>query len=162
METMVESAPLSLTKDKLGRFIPGVPTNPAGKPKGTLNRVTIEVREMSRKLISSPYYVKKLRQRINAGEANHMEPILWYYAYGKPVDRVEQVDGNGNTISPFLALVQIVQAAGLTSRDGAERFLSPPAEDSQDEIDMGAEPEPERAPAAEPGARNGNGTRKRP
>ena len=135
------------------RFKPGQITNPNGRPRGTLNRVTVEVREVAHKLISSPHYVKTLMRRINAGEANHMEPILWYYAYGKPVERVESVDGNGNTVSPFLMLVQLVQAAGLTSRDGAERFLA----SAEQPVIEAEEPE-----STEPEPHDGHSNGKRP
>jgi len=72
-----------------GSFRPGVSGNPNGKKRGTANRVTIEAREAAALIVDDPAYRESLRARVIAGQAPHMEPLLWTYAKGRPVDRVE-------------------------------------------------------------------------
>jgi hypothetical protein len=60
-----------------------------GRPKGSLNRTTLEVREFARHLIEDPEYQASLRHRMIAGKAPQMEMVLFHYAYGKPVERHE-------------------------------------------------------------------------
>ena len=70
-------------------FKPGVSGNPHGRRPGTQNRRTIEVREVCSRLVEDPIYLESLRRRMIAGTAGAMEPLMWFYAKGKPVDRVE-------------------------------------------------------------------------
>src|SRR5687767_13956478 len=72
-----------------GSFKPGVSGNPAGKPPGTPNRTTAQAREMAALIVDDPEYRSSLRARVIAGQAPHMEPLLWAYAKGKPADRIE-------------------------------------------------------------------------
>jgi hypothetical protein len=72
-----------------GSFKKGVSGNAAGKPKGTPNRATAQAREMAALIVDDPEYRANLRLRMIAGTAANMEPLLWAYAKGKPVDRVE-------------------------------------------------------------------------
>ncbi len=61
-----------------------------GRPKGSQNRVTKEVREMTRALVDDPEYQETLRNRLLTGDLPAgMETMIWYYAFGKPKDRVE-------------------------------------------------------------------------
>ena len=70
-------------------FVKGQPARPGpGRPKGAPNKTTKEARELARKFASDPVYQKRLLERLRAGKAGSMEPILWYYAYGKPKDSV--------------------------------------------------------------------------
>ena len=48
-----------------------------------------EIKIMARAFLGQPDYRRCLLQRINAGEAQHIELLLWHYAYGKPVERQE-------------------------------------------------------------------------
>lgn len=50
---------------------------------------------MARRIIHDPTYEANLVERIRAGEANHMETLLWQYLYGKPVERVAVEAGAG-------------------------------------------------------------------
>ena len=59
-------------------------TRSRGRPKGRLNNATLEVRAFFRDFFESPRYRENLERRILAGEANHMEILGHYYAYGKP------------------------------------------------------------------------------
>jgi hypothetical protein len=60
-----------------------------GRPEGSLNRTTIEVREFARRLIEDPEYQAGLRRRVIEGKAPQMEMLRFKYAYGQPVERHE-------------------------------------------------------------------------
>jgi hypothetical protein len=62
-----------------------------GRPKGSRNKTTLEVADFARKMVESREYRASLKQRLLDGKAPHMEPLLFYYAYGKPVDRIELI-----------------------------------------------------------------------
>jgi len=64
-------------------------TRSRGRPKGRLNNATLEVRDFFRTFFESPRYRENLKKRILAGEANHMEILGHYYAFGKPKLTVE-------------------------------------------------------------------------
>ncbi len=70
-------------------FVTGQPGRPGpGRPKGSPNKRTGEARELARKFATDPVYQQRLLQRLRAGKAGSMEPVPWYYAYGKPKDSV--------------------------------------------------------------------------
>lgn len=73
-----------------GSFKPGQSGNPNGKRRGTPNRVTIEAREAAALIVDDPEYRASLAARVIAGQAPQMEALLWAYAKGRPVERVEQ------------------------------------------------------------------------
>jgi hypothetical protein len=54
-----------------------------GRTKGTLNKATVQARELARDLLG-PRYLARLRERLLAGEAGGMESLLWQYAFGRP------------------------------------------------------------------------------
>lgn len=60
-----------------------------GRPRGSRNRVTLEVREIATRLVTDPAYVEALSIRLREGTAGPMEPLLWTYAYGKPKETGE-------------------------------------------------------------------------
>lgn len=66
-----------------------------GRPKGSVPKATREVRDAARALIDDPEYRTLLAARLKVGEAPHMETLLWHYAYGKPVEKVEVKDTTG-------------------------------------------------------------------
>lgn len=70
-------------------FKPGNTANPAGGPTGP-RKVTVEAKAAAAEIVDNPEYRLALAERIRKGTAPHMEPLLWAYAKGKPVDRVEQ------------------------------------------------------------------------
>src|SRR2546425_2713033 len=80
-------------------FTKGQSGNPTGRPRGTPNRATVEVKVAARLLVEDPEYRRRLLQRLRAGKAGALEPLLWFYAFGKPTERIEA------NIRPPLAIV---------------------------------------------------------
>ena len=64
-----------------------------GRIAGTPNRKTAAdreyVRDFARSILERPDYVASLNERLLEGKAQHMEPILFHYAFGKPKESVE-------------------------------------------------------------------------
>ena len=56
-----------------------------GRSKGTLNRSTVEVRELAQRLVTDPDYIASLERRLKRGKLSPaMEALLWAYAFGRP------------------------------------------------------------------------------
>ena len=70
-------------------YPPGTSGNPKGRARGTRNRATVEAREFASRLIDDPEYRDSLRERLLAGSAGAIEILLWHYAKGRPIERVE-------------------------------------------------------------------------
>ncbi|MEK7996140.1 MAG: DUF5681 domain-containing protein [Planctomycetota bacterium] len=68
-------------------FKRGQSGNPYGRRPGTRNRRTVEARQVAQRLVDDPDYRDELLQRMIDGTAGAMEPLLWYYAKGRPLDR---------------------------------------------------------------------------
>jgi hypothetical protein len=105
-----------------------------GRPKGSRNKATIEVREFARRLIQDPAYQARLRRRVIEGKAPQMEMLLFKYAYGQPVERHEVnaaataagLSGTG-PIGPAAARDhysdgEVVINGGVVTKEGAERL----------------------------------------
>jgi hypothetical protein len=105
-----------------------------GRPKGSLNRKTIEVREFARGLIEDPEYQSSLRRRVIEGKAPQMEMLLFKYAYGQPVERHE-VNAEVRAASHSRSALSVSEAAGearsgtdviidglVVTQDGSERI----------------------------------------
>jgi hypothetical protein len=61
-----------------------------GRPRGTLNRVTVEVRAAAAALVDDPQYRERLLRDMRTRRVlPAVETMLWYYAKGKPVERHE-------------------------------------------------------------------------
>src|SRR5215472_5239412 len=65
-------------------FRPSRSGNPTGRPRGTPNKATQEVRALARRLVDDPQYQASVQRRLRDGEAGALELLLWHYAYGKP------------------------------------------------------------------------------
>ena len=81
-------------------FPKGQSGNPSGRPQGAIGKRTREIRELARRIVESPTYLKNLKARLNNGTAPHMEPVLFYYAYGKPIERIAPVTPDGTVYEP--------------------------------------------------------------
>ena len=71
-------------------FKPGQSGNPAGRRPGTRRRVTIEAQLAAAQIVDDLDYRAALKQRMVNGTAGAIEPLIWMYAFGRPVQRVEQ------------------------------------------------------------------------
>ena len=76
-------------RDERGRFPKGVSGNSAGRPGGIANKATLEAKTFARAFVNDEAYRKNLRHRIMAGKAQHIDTLLWHYAYGRPADKTE-------------------------------------------------------------------------
>ena len=72
------------------RFKKGQSGNPHGRPKGSQNKATVDAKEFCNQLVDNPDYRAALGKRLIEGTAGSVETLVWHYAKGKPVDRVEQ------------------------------------------------------------------------
>ena len=70
-----------------GRPLP--PGHRMGRPKGSKNKVTLEIQAAARNLIEAPGYLRSLQLRLRRGTAPHMETLLFHYAYGPPKTTVD-------------------------------------------------------------------------
>jgi hypothetical protein len=62
----------------------------AGRPKGVPNKATVEAKAFCTKLLKDRRYITSLWRRIKADTLPPaVETMLWYYAAGKPKERVE-------------------------------------------------------------------------
>jgi hypothetical protein len=61
-----------------------------GRKKGTLNRLTLEIRTVAAEFVDDPSYRAKLAKDFRARRVSPgIEMLFWYYAHGKPVERSE-------------------------------------------------------------------------
>lgn len=73
-----------------GRWKPGQSANPAGRPRGVPNKVTTEAKAACNAIVDDPDYRKNLLVRMRDGTVHSsVETMVWYYAKGKPKERVE-------------------------------------------------------------------------
>ena len=82
-------------------FRPGQSGNPRGRTPGTRTRKTIEVRGICNRLVDDPEYRDALRRRMISGTAGGVEILIWHYAKGKPVDRIEAAKRERSRNSPM-------------------------------------------------------------
>lgn len=56
-----------------------------GRPKGSLNKTTREIKDAARALLEGPEYVRNRLKRLEEGKLPPaVECLLYHYAYGKP------------------------------------------------------------------------------
>jgi hypothetical protein len=69
-----------------------------GRPKGSPNRTTKEIKAFAAKFLSSREYIDSAKCRVLKGDAPHLETLWHHYAFGKPKEIVA-VEGE---IPPFI------------------------------------------------------------
>jgi len=68
-----------------GQFAPGQSGNPAGRPKGTPNKATTEVKEWARSIFDDPLVQKETLRLAQIGKLPPgVFTELLHYAYGRP------------------------------------------------------------------------------
>ncbi len=102
-------------------FKKGQSGNPAGRKKGVPNKATLEVRELARALTTgNDDYMKKLRTKLKNGSCSPtVETMLWHYAWGRPVERVELANPDGTNLFPDVpaaTLAPLAEAAAQVLR----------------------------------------------
>jgi hypothetical protein len=93
-----------------------------GRPKGALNRSTLEVRALARGLLEDPAYLTALRRRLLAGKAGQIEALLFAYAFGRPIDRPTVPAEASGHVPPNGSGLSTPPALDL-SKEGREKLL---------------------------------------
>ena len=105
-----------------------------GRPKGLLNKSTVEIKELARQLLTSPTYLRNLKKRLEDGDAGPIEVQLYYYGYGKPwtdsvIVPVQQITINqevkpedNDPYSQFGVVFQNIIASGIVPDDLLSRL----------------------------------------
>lgn len=62
-----------------------------GRPKGSRNKTKLEISEIARQLLESREYRSSLRRRIIEGKSPMIEQLLYHYAYGRPVEKIQLI-----------------------------------------------------------------------
>jgi hypothetical protein len=60
-----------------------------GRPKGSRNKTKLEISDIARQLLESREYRTSLRRRIIDGKSPMIEQLLYYYAYGRPLEKIQ-------------------------------------------------------------------------
>jgi hypothetical protein len=59
------------------------------KSKSTKSKNSEEARNLAANILNDEQYRETLKRRLIAGNAPHMETLLWHYAFGKPTENVD-------------------------------------------------------------------------
>ena len=72
-------------------FVKGQVVQPGpGRPKGSLNKPTLEAKAFARQLVSDPTYLQNLLADLKKRNVEpSIEAMLWHYAFGKPKESLE-------------------------------------------------------------------------
>ena len=64
----------------------------------------MEIHEFAKEVLEDPTYRARLKSRIIAGKAVAIEQLLYHYAWGKPIDRIELVGPMVQEVNRLAAL----------------------------------------------------------
>jgi len=92
-----------------------------GRTKGTLNKATVQARELARDLLG-PKYLERLQRRLLAGQAGSMEPLLWQYAFGRPITEA-MANGHADAGELFEAMLNRLEQERSSADPRAPRRL---------------------------------------
>lgn len=91
-------------RPKRGGWTKGESGNRRGRPKGALNKVTLEIRTISRAMVTDPAYLAKLQSDFRRRKvAPAIEALFWHYGFGKPKETV-QIEGGDAPVKFTLML----------------------------------------------------------
>jgi hypothetical protein len=60
-----------------------------GRPKGAKNKRTLAVEDAATRILDQPEYQADLAERARTGRLGPMEPVVWYFRWGKPREGLE-------------------------------------------------------------------------
>ena len=60
-----------------------------GRTPGVPNKVTVEIKELARRMLTDPEYLQALKVRLKRGTAQAVEVQLYQFAYGKPKETID-------------------------------------------------------------------------
>lgn len=69
-----------------------------GRTKGSVNKYAGVGREFARRMLGDKEYLKSLRERLRRGKAPEIEKLLFLYAYGRPLEKIELTGADGGPI----------------------------------------------------------------
>lgn len=68
----------------------------SGRKRGSRNKATVDVKALAQKLLADRTYFTNFKKRLRLGTLPPtVEAMLWYYAFGKPVETVQIGAGEG-------------------------------------------------------------------
>lgn len=86
-----------------------------GRPKGVLNKVTREIKDICSRLVHDETYQVEFAARLHEGKlAPAIECMVWHYAFGKPK---ETVDIQGEIKVPPVVQFVLMRTPGAECRD---------------------------------------------
>lgn len=98
-----------------------------GRQKGVRNKRTEGIEAFARSILEDPDYQRHLRERALTGAlAPAVETMLFWYCYGKPVERIEQSGPDGGPmqyqdLTPDERQQRIQELAARTNGHGTHR-----------------------------------------
>lgn len=96
-----------------------------GRPKGSKNKATVEVRTLAQDLLLGEEYQANLKKRLIAGTlAPAVENTLWHYGFGKPKDSVDVSLAQNRKVIHIIPPDVPVEPVGIV--DEKDRKAAPP------------------------------------
>jgi hypothetical protein len=74
-----------------------------GRPRGAKNRITRELREFMRRVLTNPDYLNALEARIQAGKATELERFFWAHLAGTP-EKTVNLNARGEPVGHVVIL----------------------------------------------------------
>ena len=70
-----------------------------GRKKGVPNKISKEAKGICVDMLTDPEYIRSLARRLHGGTlAPGMETMVWYYGFGKPIERIKHSGDSFATI----------------------------------------------------------------
>jgi hypothetical protein len=80
-----------------------------GRPPGTPNKVTREVKDLCNTLVDDPEYQRLFKARMLAGTLPpQLETMVWYYAKGKPKENINLESGSVDALADAIKQCQVL------------------------------------------------------